>query len=126
MDAHGIFEEPPHTVAEPAGSVIPVDLIVNIPVTEHAHLTMSHRQRMAGQELMYALEKAPVPDRVLESQVFGERVRIRRDLRQDREQSFDFRSEIEHSLEDGVVEGLDAETIAGSEELVAIPEREGK
>ncbi len=59
---------------------------MNVPIAKNFDFAVLNRQSMARQERMHVLEKRIFADRVLEGHILGERIRICRDFRQDRQQ----------------------------------------
>jgi hypothetical protein len=75
---------------------------------------------------MNLLEQRPLAERVLEGHILGQRLGIGRDIRQERQQRLHLRSEIEHPIDRGIVERLDAEAIARRQKATTVPERKGE
>src|ERR1700730_16950190 len=98
---------------------------MDIPIAPDPNHPMLYSECVAGQELLDTAEKGCLTDRVLECQILGERVGIGLDLRQKGKKRLCFRGENEYISDDGVVEGLDTETVAGAEQTPAsvVPDR---
>src|SRR5262245_46616891 len=75
---------------------------------------------------MHVLKKASVADRVLERQIFGQRVGISRNLGEHRHQCFDLGGKIQHVVDYSVVKRLDTEPVARGEQALAVAYREGE
>src|ERR1700730_297721 len=98
---------------------------MDIPIAPDPNHPMIYSESVPGQELLDAAETVCLTDRVLECQILGERVGIGLDLRQKGKKRLCFRGENEYISDDGVVEGLDTETVAGAEQTPAsvVPDR---
>ena len=108
--------------------MVVIDLVAHVPVAPGARLAVLDNQRVAGQQLANAAKQRRRADRVLERQIFGQRLGVGFDRRQERQQRLGFGSEDEEAADDGVIERLDAEAVAGAEEAPApvVPDREGE
>src|SRR5256885_1817828 len=102
--------------------------VVDLPVASDFNASVAHGERVTGQELPNSPEESLAVQAELEAQVVLERVEVRLDLRQKRNESLDLAREIEDSINLGVVKRFDPESIACTEErlLRLVPDGKGK
>src|SRR6266702_2399141 len=105
-----------------------VRAVVHLPVAADFNVSVAHGERVTGKELPNSLEESLALQAELEAQVVLERLGIRLDLRQKRNERLDLAGEIEDSIHLGVIKRLDPESIACTEErlLRLDPDGEGK
>ena len=128
MHLHRILEQPGDLFAEIFLGVIEIEVVVNLPVTLHHDLAVLDEQIVPRLQLGDLVEKRLALEAELETQVFLERLGIRANALQERQQRLHLRREVEAILLLRVVERLDAEAIAGAEQGLRflVPEREGE
>src|ERR1700751_4787520 len=93
-------------VLEIAWAVVVIDLVFDVPVAPDTNQSVLDCECMTGQELLDPTEQRCLPDRVLEGQILGERLRVGGDLRQKRQQRLRLRGEYEQVTDDRVIEGF--------------------
>src|SRR6266704_2268066 len=108
----------------------PLDALLEIgnEVAADFNVSVAHGERVTGKELPNSLEESLALQAELEAQVVLERLGVRLDLRQKRNERLDLAGEIEDSIHLGVIKRLDPESIAGTEErlLRLVPDGKGK
>src|SRR6185312_2365337 len=125
MNVHGVAQQLLETILEIPGTVIEVDVVLNVPITPHRDFSAGHSQCVSRRQGSDALKQCRGADRVLEGQVFGERRGVGPDVRQEGQQRLRFRSKEQPATLLAIVEWLDSESIASCEQFLVflIPDR---
>src|SRR5437667_8342662 len=102
--------------------------VVHLPVAADFNVSVAHGERVTGKELPNSLEESLAFQAELEAQVVLERLGVRLDLRQKRNERLDLAGEIEDSIHLGVITRLNPEPTARTEErlLRVHPDAKGK
>ena len=124
MHADRVVKDFLHLLGEPDGAVCPIDLIMYIPITANTQFTSLNYYHVPWKKNMNVFKKAPVSNGVLERNVLAQRIPIGLNVGEQRQERFNFRSEVEGIVDDCIVEGLNAEAVASGEQPLPIPESE--